>query len=82
MAGIRYPGTVPHCRLGHRAAGFCAPHHTASAPGCAGHVRIPGTAYSSEDIGLLRLIGRVVAFAIDDNFNLRQTKGRVGERAI
>jgi PAS domain-containing protein len=34
----------------------------------------PGTAYSSEDIGFLRLIGRVVAFAIDDNFNLRQAE--------
>jgi hypothetical protein len=26
------------------------------------------------DIGFLRLIGRVVAFAIDDNFNLRQAE--------
>lgn len=31
----------------------------------------PGTEYSSDDIGFLRVIGRVVAFAIDDNFNLR-----------
>jgi formate hydrogenlyase transcriptional activator len=31
----------------------------------------PGTVYNSDDIGFLRLIGRVVAFAIDDNFNLR-----------
>jgi PAS domain S-box-containing protein len=34
----------------------------------------PGTVYGSEDIAFLRLIGRVVAFAIDDNFNLRQTE--------
>jgi formate hydrogenlyase transcriptional activator len=34
----------------------------------------PGTAYSSEDIGFLRLIGRLVAFAIDDNLNLRQAE--------
>jgi PAS domain S-box-containing protein len=34
----------------------------------------PGTAYSAEDISLLSLIGRVVAFAIDDNFNLRQAE--------
>ena len=31
-----------------------------------------GTVYSSDDVSLLRLIGRVVAFAIDDNFNLRR----------
>ena len=29
---------------------------------------------TTEDIGFLRLIGRVVAFAIDDNFNLRQAE--------
>src|ERR1700733_15326527 len=34
----------------------------------------PGTEYSSDDIGFLRVIGRVVAFAIDDNFNLRQAE--------
>src|SRR5580658_6717039 len=35
----------------------------------------PGTAYSAEDISFLSLIGRVVSFAIDDNFNLRQAEG-------
>ncbi|MGA8530733.1 MAG: PAS domain-containing protein, partial [Acidobacteriaceae bacterium] len=34
----------------------------------------PATAYSSEDIGFLRLIGRVVASAISDLFNLRQAE--------
>jgi formate hydrogenlyase transcriptional activator len=34
----------------------------------------PETVYSSEDIGFLRLIGRVVAFAIADNFNLRRVE--------
>jgi len=57
-----------------RAACFCAPHHTASALGTLGMSGPPGSAYSSEDIGFLRLIGRVVAFAIDDNFNLRQAE--------
>ncbi len=33
----------------------------------------PG-AYSEEDIVLLRLIGRVVAFAVDDGFNLRRAR--------
>ncbi|HZC25303.1 MAG TPA: sigma 54-interacting transcriptional regulator, partial [Candidatus Binatia bacterium] len=32
----------------------------------------PGIAYSEDDISFLRLIGRVVAFAIDDNFNLKR----------
>src|SRR5580700_4550797 len=47
------------------------PHRRLGALGMSGP---PGTAYSSEDIGFLRLIGRVVAFAIDDNFNLRQAE--------
>jgi len=34
----------------------------------------PGTVYSNDDISFLRLIGRVVAFAIDDNFNLRRAE--------
>ena len=34
----------------------------------------PGTVYSNEDISFLRLIGRVVAFAIDDSFNLRRAE--------
>ncbi|HEV2729144.1 MAG TPA: GAF domain-containing protein, partial [Terriglobales bacterium] len=47
------------------------PHRRLGALGMSGH---PGTVFSSEDIGLLRLIGRVVAFAIDDNFNLRRAE--------
>jgi formate hydrogenlyase transcriptional activator len=47
------------------------PHRRLGALGMSGP---PGTAYTSEDIGFLRLIGRVVAFAIDDNFNLRQAE--------
>jgi len=34
----------------------------------------PGISYSSDDIGFLRLIGQVVAFAVDDNFNLRRVE--------
>ena len=33
-----------------------------------------GTVYSNDDISFLRLIGRVVAFAVDDNFNLRRAE--------
>ena len=33
-----------------------------------------GTVYSNDDVSFLRLIGRVVAFAIDDNFNLRRAE--------
>ncbi len=33
-----------------------------------------GTVYNNDDISFLRLIGRVVAFAIDDQFNLRQVQ--------
>ncbi|HEY3988426.1 MAG TPA: sigma 54-interacting transcriptional regulator [Acidobacteriaceae bacterium] len=44
------------------------PHRRLGALGMSGS---PGTVYSSDDIAFLRLIGRVVAFAIDDNFNLR-----------
>jgi formate hydrogenlyase transcriptional activator len=47
------------------------PHRRLGALGMSGPF---GTAYSSEDIGFLRLIGRVVAFAIDDNFNLKQAQ--------
>ncbi len=47
------------------------PHRRLGALGMSGR---PGTAYSSEDIAFLSLIGRVVAFAIDDNFNLRQAE--------
>src|SRR5438132_12612533 len=38
-----------------------------------------GRAGSREDISFLRLIGRVVAFAIDDNFNLRQAEAARAE---
>jgi PAS domain S-box-containing protein len=34
----------------------------------------PGISYSSDDISFLRLIGQVVAFAVDDNFNLRRVE--------
>ena len=47
------------------------PHRRLGALGMSGH---PGTVYSAEDISFLSLIGRVVAFAIDDNFNLRQAE--------
>ena len=47
------------------------PHRRLGALGMSGP---PGTAYTPEDVGFLRLIGRVVAFAIDDNFNLRQAE--------
>jgi formate hydrogenlyase transcriptional activator len=39
----------------------------------------PGIGYSSDDISFLRLIGRVVAFAIDDNFNLKRAEAANGE---
>jgi formate hydrogenlyase transcriptional activator len=47
------------------------PHRRLGALGLSGP---PGTAYSAGDISFLSLIGRVVAFAIDDNFNLRQAE--------
>jgi PAS domain S-box-containing protein len=40
----------------------------------------PRTVYSNDDISFLRLVGRVVAFAIDDNFNLRRAE--VAQRAL
>src|SRR6201997_4757441 len=42
--------------------------------GALGMSASPGTVYSSDDISFLRLVGRVVAFAIDDNFNLRRAE--------
>jgi formate hydrogenlyase transcriptional activator len=39
----------------------------------------PGTVYGDDDISFLRLIGRVVAFAIDDNFNLKQLQASRAE---
>ncbi|HWE53594.1 MAG TPA: sigma 54-interacting transcriptional regulator [Bryobacteraceae bacterium] len=47
------------------------PHRRLGALGMSGH---PQTTYTNDEIGFLRLIGRVVAFAIDDNFNLRQAE--------
>lgn len=47
------------------------PHRRLGALGMSGP---PGTAYSAEDISFLSLIGQVVAFAIDDNFNLSQAE--------
>ncbi len=52
------------------------PHRRLGALGMSG---APGTAYSSDDISFLRLIARVVAFAIDDNFNLRQAEAARAE---
>jgi formate hydrogenlyase transcriptional activator len=40
--------------------------------------RSPG-AYSAEDIGLLRLVARVVAFAIDDGLNLKRAQSSQAE---
>jgi PAS domain S-box-containing protein len=48
------------------------PHRRLGALGMSG---APGTRYNSEDISFLRLIARVVAFAIDDNFNLKRAEG-------
>jgi formate hydrogenlyase transcriptional activator len=47
------------------------PHRRLGALGMSG---TPGTVYDVDDVSFLRLIGRVVAFAIDDNFNLRQAE--------
>ena len=52
------------------------PHRRLGSLGMSGS---PGTTYSSEDIAFLSLIGRVVAFAIDDNFNLRQAEAAQAE---
>jgi formate hydrogenlyase transcriptional activator len=52
------------------------PHRRLGALGMSG---FPGTLYSSDDISFLRLIGRVVAFAIDDNFNLRRAEAAQAE---
>ena len=52
------------------------PHRRLGALGMSGP---PGAAYTSDDIAFLRLIGRVVAFAIDDNFNLRQAEAARAE---
>src|SRR5206468_4552348 len=47
--------------------------------GALGMSGTPGTVYGTDDISFLRLIGRVVAFAIDDNFNLRQAEAARAE---
>jgi len=47
------------------------PHRRLGALGMSGS---PRTVYSNDDISFLRLVGRVVAFAIDDNFNLRRAE--------
>jgi formate hydrogenlyase transcriptional activator len=47
--------------------------------GALGMSGFPGTVYSSDDISFLQLIGRVVAFAIDGNFNLRQAEAARAE---
>ncbi|HEY1945399.1 MAG TPA: sigma 54-interacting transcriptional regulator [Bryobacteraceae bacterium] len=52
------------------------PHRRLGALGMSG---FPGTIYSSDDISFLQLIGRVVAFAIDGNFNLRQAEAARAE---
>src|SRR5580692_12380749 len=52
------------------------PHRRLGALGMSGP---PGTVYSGDDVGFLRLIGRVVALAIDDNFNLRQAEAAGAE---
>lgn len=45
------------------------PHRRLGALGMSG---VPGTVYDDDDVSFLRLIGRIVALAIDDNFNFRQ----------
>jgi formate hydrogenlyase transcriptional activator len=52
------------------------PHRRLGALGMSG---FPGTVYSSDDISFLQLIGRVVALAIDGNFNLRQAEAARAE---
>jgi PAS domain S-box-containing protein len=47
------------------------PHRRLGALGMSGPL---GTVYNSEDVSFLRLIGRVLAFAIDGNFNLRRAE--------
>lgn len=47
------------------------PHRRLGALGMSGS---PGTVYSDDDISFLRLIGRIVAFAIDDTFNFQMVE--------
>jgi formate hydrogenlyase transcriptional activator len=52
------------------------PHRRLGALGMSGQ---PGISYSSDHISFLRLIGQVVAFAVDDNFNLRRVEAANAE---
>ncbi|HTT19732.1 MAG TPA: sigma 54-interacting transcriptional regulator [Candidatus Sulfotelmatobacter sp.] len=52
------------------------PQRRLGALGMSGH---PGISYSRDDISFLRLIGRVVALAIDDNFNLKRAEAANAE---
>jgi PAS domain S-box-containing protein len=52
------------------------PQRRLGALGMSGH---PGICYTSDDISFLQLIGRVVAFAIDDNFNLKRAEAANAE---
>jgi PAS domain S-box-containing protein len=52
------------------------PQRRLGALGMSGH---PGISYTSDDISFLQLIGRVVAFAIDDNFNLKRAEAANAE---
>ncbi|MGO8795340.1 MAG: PAS domain-containing protein, partial [Candidatus Sulfotelmatobacter sp.] len=52
------------------------PHRRLGALGMSGP---PETVYSSDDVSFLRLVGRVVAFAIDDNYNLRRAEAAQAE---
>ncbi|HEY2469222.1 MAG TPA: PAS domain-containing protein, partial [Terracidiphilus sp.] len=47
------------------------PHRRLGALGMSGS---PGTVYSDDDISFLRLVGRIVAFAIDDTFNYQMVE--------
>ena len=42
--------------------------------GALGMAGPPGAVYTDDDIAFLRLVGRIVAFAIDDNFNRQQAE--------
>src|SRR5689334_12449536 len=55
------------------------PHRRLGALGMSG---FPGTVYSADDISFLRLIGRVLAFAIDGNFSLREAEAARAELEI
>lgn len=52
------------------------PHRRLGALGMSGS---PGTVYRDDDISFLRLIGRIVAFAIDDTFNYQMVEAARAE---